>query len=54
MSKDKEIIKVDPDTDQVMCDGGAGPLGHPNVWYSFDKKTHVVCHYCGRQFVKAS
>ncbi len=50
--KPLEIIKVKPDTDQVVCDGGGGPLGHPQVWYSFDGKDSVSCHYCGRKFVK--
>jgi uncharacterized Zn-finger protein len=52
MRKDPEIIKIDADTDQVVCDGGGGPLGHPQVWYSFDKKVAVSCHYCGRHFSK--
>ncbi len=51
--KPAETIKVSNDIDQVVCDGGIGPLGHPQVWYSFDKKTEVSCHYCGRHFVKS-
>jgi len=47
-----EIITVDADADQVMCDGGGGALGHPNVWYTFDKQDKVECGYCDRQFVK--
>lgn len=47
-----EIITVDPDADQVMCDGGGGALGHPNVWYTFDKRDKVECGYCDRMFVK--
>ncbi len=47
-----EIITVDADADQVMCDGGGGVLGHPNVWYTFDKQDKVECGYCDRQFVK--
>jgi len=47
-----ETIKVDHNADQVVCDGGAGALGHPQVWYSFDGKTEASCHYCGRHFVK--
>ena len=50
--KPAETIKVAYDADQVMCDGGVGPLGHPQVWYSFDGKTELSCHYCGRKFVK--
>lgn len=48
-----ETIKVKSDVDQVVCDGGGGPLGHPQVWYSFDGKSAVSCHYCGRKFVKS-
>lgn len=47
-----ETIKVDSDADQVVCDGGGGPLGHPQVWYSFDGREEVACHYCGRHFLK--
>lgn len=49
-----ETIKVKSDVDQVVCDGGGGPLGHPQVWYSFDGKSAVSCHYCGRKFVKSN
>lgn len=51
--KEHEIIKVDANADQVVCDGGGGPLGHPQVWYSFDGKDSLHCHYCGRKFVKS-
>ncbi len=44
---------VDKDTDQVCCDGGGGPLGHPMVYYTFDGKSQVRCGYCDRLFVKA-
>ena len=47
-----EIVKVDSDCDQVVCDGGGGPLGHPQVWYSFDGRNEVHCFYCGRKFIK--
>lgn len=50
--KPAETIKVESNVDQVVCDGGVGPLGHPQVWYSFDNKDTVSCHYCGRKFVK--
>lgn len=51
-TKPVEVIKVDQDSDQVVCDGGGGPLGHPQVWYSFDGKPEASCHYCGRKFIK--
>ena len=47
-----ETIKVDADADQVSCDGGGGPLGHPVVWYSFDGQDEVECLYCDRVFIK--
>lgn len=47
-----ETIKVSSDADGVVCDGGGGPLGHPQVWYGFDGADDVCCHYCGRKFVK--
>jgi uncharacterized Zn-finger protein len=47
-----EIIIVDSHADQVVCDGGGGPLGHPKVWYSFDGASRVDCGYCDRQFLK--
>lgn len=50
--KPVEIIKVSPDTDEVVCDGGGGPLGHPQVWYIFDGRNECCCHYCGRKFIK--
>lgn len=50
--KPPEIIMVENDANQVMCDGGGGPLGHPVVWYSFDKRDKVECMYCDRCFVK--
>ena len=47
-----EIIKVAKNIDQVACDGGLGPLGHPVVFYSFDGGDKVICGYCDREFVK--
>ncbi len=47
-----EIIPVDPDADEVSCDGG-GVLGHPVVWYSFGASDAVECGYCDRRFIKS-
>ena len=47
-----ETIIVADDADEVSCDGGGGALGHPKVWYSFDKQDRVDCGYCDRAFVK--
>jgi uncharacterized Zn-finger protein len=48
-----EMITVAKGADQVSCDGGGGPLGHPVVYYSFDGGSRVECLYCDRVFVKA-
>ncbi len=50
--KEPETIEFPVDTDEVSCDGGGGPLGHPMVWYSFDGQDRVECGYCDRVFVK--
>jgi uncharacterized Zn-finger protein len=47
-----ETILVANDADQVSCDGGGGALGHPRVWYTFDKQDVVECGYCDRRFAK--
>lgn len=53
MSNDNpEVILVDNCADGVSCDGGGGALGHPKVWYSFDRRDIVECAYCDRVFVK--
>lgn len=51
-NRNSEVIKVDSDANQVVCDGGGGPLGHPQVWYTFDNHAQIACHYCGRLFAK--
>lgn len=47
-----EVIVIDNDTDEIACDGGGGALGHPIVWYTFDRRDWVECAYCDRAFVK--
>ncbi len=51
--KNPETIKFPADTDEVSCDGGLGPLGHPVVYYSFDGGDSVDCGYCDRVFTRA-
>jgi uncharacterized Zn-finger protein len=48
-----ETILVENDVDEVCCDGGNPVLGHPVVWYVFDGRNKVTCHYCDRTFLKA-
>ena len=41
-----------PTTDQrVSCNGGGGPLGHPQVWLTLGTEGDVTCPYCSRQYV---
>lgn len=49
-----EVIAVPPGTDQVSCDGGGGPLGHPRIYMTFDGVDSLDCPYCDRAFVKPS
>ena len=51
-TKAPEVISVPSDADQVSCDGGGGPLGHPLVYYTFDGRDSVDCLYCDRAFIK--
>lgn len=48
-----ETITVPADTDEICCDGGGGPLGHPVVWYTFDTANKAECAYCDRVFVRS-
>ncbi len=46
---DDETIEVGTMT--VACDGGSGPLGHPNVYLHLDDETlDAVCPYCSKRF----
>ncbi|MEM7617867.1 MAG: zinc-finger domain-containing protein [Pseudomonadota bacterium] len=51
-AQNPEKIVCDKNVDGVSCDGGGGPLGHPQVWYSFDGQDSVECGYCDRLFVR--
>ncbi|NCC20958.1 MAG: zinc-finger domain-containing protein [Alphaproteobacteria bacterium] len=47
-----EKILVDRNADEVSCDGGLGPLGHPVVFYAFAGADTVRCGYCDRMFIR--
>lgn len=47
-----EIIEAG--TTRVACNGGGGPLGHPNVYLEMGEETRVQCPYCSRLFVLKS
>ena len=40
-------------TQEVACDGGNGPLGHPRVYLHLDsdKGYEITCPYCSRTYV---
>ena len=52
MEMENEVVKIDPHTETICCDGGQDGLGHPAVYYSFDNQDKVVCGYCGKTFIK--
>ena len=52
MEMENEVVKIDPHTETICCDGGQDGLGHPAVYYSFDNQDKVVCGYCGKIFIK--
>ena len=38
---------------RVACNGGGGPLGHPQVWLTLGSDGQVTCPYCSRHFAAA-
>ncbi|KAI0285318.1 zinc-finger domain-containing protein [Russula aff. rugulosa BPL654] len=38
---------------KAICDGGAGPLGHPKIYINLDKPGPHPCGYCGLRFEQA-
>ena len=44
----KDVIIAD--TAEIACDGGGGPLGHPQVYLSFGDQAEITCPYCSRRF----
>ena len=53
-SKFTTPIQQNQNPNEVVCDGGAGALGHPKVYLPFGSKPEVTCYYCGRRFEKKS
>lgn len=37
--------------EEVSCDGGEGPQGHPLIYLTFGKSDKIDCPYCGKRFV---
>ncbi|KAF8898749.1 zinc-finger domain-containing protein [Infundibulicybe gibba] len=38
---------------RAVCDGGAGPLGHPKIYINLDQAGPRACGYCGIRFEQA-
>ena len=38
---------------RVACNGGGGPLGHPQVWLTLGTDGEITCPYCSRLYVKS-
>ena len=36
---------------RVSCNGGGGPLGHPQIWLTLGTDGEVVCPYCSCRYV---
>lgn len=48
----KAFETIHVQSDEVACDGGGGPLGHPRVYLHIDPdKGSIVCPYCSRTYV---
>ena len=45
-----DVVKVDPNTETICCDGGQDGLGHPAVYFTFNDQKIIVCNYCGKTF----
>ena len=47
MEMEKKVVKIDPHTETICCDGGQDGLGPPAVYYTFDETNKIICSYCG-------
>lgn len=43
-----ETIRVN--MHKVVCDGGAGALGHPRIFMEIGEEGVAVCPYCSKRF----
>ena len=39
---------------RVVCNGGGGALGHPQIFLTLGNDGRVTCPYCSREFVKSA
>ena len=47
-----DIEKVESNIETICCDGGQDGLGHPAVYYNFDKLNEVICSYCDKHYIR--
>jgi len=52
MNNEDNTVKVGPDIETICCDGGQDGLGHPAVYFTFNKENKIVCSYCSKIFIK--
>ena len=39
---------------RVVCNGGGGALGHPQIFLTLGNDGRVTCPYCSREFVRST
>ncbi len=44
-------VAISTKNQRVSCNGGGGPLGHPQVWLTLGTGGEVICPYCSRRYV---
>lgn len=54
MPEQRDLAELAVTTEEVACDGGGGPLGHPLTYYNLGHDGEAVCGYCGKRFVRAA
>ena len=43
---------VNTSQSRVACNGGGGPLGHPQIFLTLGTDERVTCPYCSRVFIR--
>ena len=48
----ENTIEVNQSIETICCDGGEDSLGHPAVYFTFDKQNKIICNYCGKIYIR--